>query len=56
MLKINTQEADTIFYGGKVHSVNAKDEIFEAIAIKDNRVLALGTVVRSKHSQQRTQR
>ena len=43
MLKINTQEADTIFYGGKVHSVNAKDEIFEAIAIKDNRVLALGT-------------
>lgn len=40
---IDNKKADTIFCGGKVHSVNPNDDVFEAIAIAGNRVLALGS-------------
>ena len=43
MLFIENQRADFIFYGGKVHTVNCSDDIFSAIAVKKNKVLAVGS-------------
>ena len=43
MNKWNTDAPDIIFYGGDVHSVNKDDEIFEAVAVVGNKVLATGT-------------
>lgn len=40
---IDKQNADYIFYGGKVHTVNSSDDVFEAIAVKDNKVFAVGS-------------
>lgn len=39
----NTIKADTIFYNGTVYSVNGNDDIFQAIAIKGDKILATGT-------------
>jgi len=35
--------ADTIFYGGPIVTVNAKNEEVEALAIKDGKIVAAGT-------------
>lgn len=43
MIKWETETPDIIFYNGNVHSVNEKDEVFEAAAVKANRVMATGT-------------
>lgn len=43
MILINNQNADYIFYGGKVHTVNCNDDIFDAVAVKDNKILAVGS-------------
>lgn len=34
--------ADTIFFGGPILTVNSQDEIAEALAVKDGRILAVG--------------
>jgi predicted amidohydrolase YtcJ len=34
--------ADTIFYGGPIVTVNAKNEEVEALAVKDGKIVALG--------------
>jgi len=33
---------DYIFYNGSVHSVNSNNDIYQAIAVKENKVMALG--------------
>jgi len=38
-----TEQADLILYNGKVISVDANDNIFQAIAIKGEKILAVGT-------------
>jgi hypothetical protein len=35
--------ADTIFYGGPVVTVNAKNEEVQAIAVRGGKIIALGT-------------
>ena len=40
---IEKQIADHIFYGGRVHTVNCNDDVFSAIAVKGNKVLAVGS-------------
>ena len=35
--------ADTVFLNGKIITVNPKDEIAEAIAVRGNRILRVGS-------------
>ena len=42
MLQINNI-ADVVFCNGKVHTVNEKNDVFSSIAVKENKVLAVGT-------------
>ena len=42
MIKWKKEIADVIFYNGNVHSVNKNNEIFQAIAINQNKIMALG--------------
>ena len=37
-----TDRADLVFVGGRVHTVNAADDIVEAVAVADGRILAVG--------------
>lgn len=39
----SAERADLIFVGGRVHTVNASNDIAEAVAVADGRVLAVGS-------------
>ena len=49
--------ADTIFLGGPIVTVNAKNEEVEAIAVKDGKIVAVGAQaeIKSKWSDPKTQ-
>lgn len=49
--------ADTIFLGGPIVTVNAKNEEVEAIAVKDGKIVAVGSQaeMKSKWSDSKTQ-
>ena len=42
-LAFSKGNADTIFYGGPVVTVNAKNEEVQAIAVQGGKIVALGT-------------
>ncbi len=37
-----SERADLVFVGGRVHTVNAADDVVEAVAVRDGRILAAG--------------
>lgn len=43
LLACNTQEADTIFYHAKIYTVDTVFTTAEAMAVKDGKILAIGT-------------
>lgn len=45
---LDNRKADAVFYNGHVISVDAEDTIYEAIAVADNKILALGTTEEMK--------
>ena len=42
------EEADLILFNGKVITVDAKDNIFQAVAVKGDKILAVGKDVEIK--------